>query len=73
MKTFYDGEEREILKIVMHSDRVRGNPYWNVYYKRGEAYGNLIVQATDELDAMRKFPEALARMSVNPDEESNKC
>jgi hypothetical protein len=71
MKTYYDGEEREILKIVQHSDRVRGDPYWNVYYKRGESYGNLIVQAKDELDAMRKFPEALARMSINPEDDNN--
>lgn len=68
-KTFYDGEDREILKIAMHSYMVRGDPYWIVYYKRGESHGNLLVRAKDELDAMRKFPQALADLSKNDDRE----
>ena len=71
MKTYYDGEEREILKIVMHSEMVRGDPWWLVYYKRGESHGNLIVQAKDELDAMLKFPETLAEYSKNFEEPNN--
>ena len=71
-KTYYDGEEREILEIRPFVFSY-GMQYWMVHYKRGESHGELLVPAVDELDAMRKFPQALADLSKNDDEESNKC
>ena len=71
MKTYYDGEEREILKIGYWTYHPKVGDVWVVTYKRGESIGQIMVAATDELDAMRKFPEALEQLSKN--EESNKC
>ena len=69
MKTYYDGEEREILKIYHWSVVDRKN-YWSVQYRRGDCVGALLVQAEDELDAMRKFLAALEEFSKNhPDDE----
>lgn len=74
MKTYYDGEEREILFIEAWGDHPKCGALWRVVYKRGDSTGNLIVAAPDELGAYNRFPEVLARMSFNPDdEESNKC
>ena len=67
MKTYYDGEEREVLKIEPYFS-LDGKPVWLVTYRRGESQGNLIVVADDELDAFNKFPEVLARMSINHEE-----
>ena len=70
MKTYYDGEEREILSIKYY--RTLGNkPLWLVTYQRGTSQGDLIVQAKDELDAMRKFPETLAKYSKNFEDDNN--
>lgn len=68
MKTYFDGEERTITEIrewgVLPNDITR--PYWCVYYTRGtEFHGSLLVQAKDELDAMRRFPAELERQSKN--------
>ena len=70
MKTYYDGEEREILgiKLWTHTGKTA---YWVVQYQRGESIGQLVVPAKDELDAMLKFPETLARMSKNYEDDNN--
>lgn len=68
MKTYYDGLEREIVGITQWPSNTLV-VYWLVEYRRGESIGQLLVEANDELDAMLKFPEALARMSFNPDDE----
>ena len=70
MKTYYDGEEREILRIERYST-LDNKPLWLVTYRRGESQGNLIVQAEDELDAFNKFPEQLARNSVIYEDDNN--
>ena len=67
MKTYYDGEEREITGIRYWSFH-NGQTYYCVYYKRGKFFGSLVVPAQDELDAMRKFPDELARQSINHEE-----
>jgi hypothetical protein len=66
MKTYFDGEEREIVAIVpqfLHSNGK--STVFMVVYKRGESTGQLLVPAKDELDAMRKFPDELERLSKN--------
>ena len=66
MKTYYDGEEREITGIKPYGI------YAGVYlveYKRGDSVGYLLVTAKDELEVYAKFPEELAKQSKN-DEES---
>jgi len=69
MKTYYDGEEREILGIeqwtFVPNKRIT---YWMVTYRRGESIGTLLLPAIDELDAMRKFPDELAKQSINPED-----
>lgn len=67
MPNYYDGEEREILgiKLWTHTGKTA---YWVVQYQRGESVGQLVVAAKDELDAFNKFPETLARMSINNEE-----
>lgn len=71
MKTYYDGEEREILGIEHYTYHPSRGDVWLVIYRRGDSQSSLLVPATDELDAMRKFPAELERLSKN--EESNKC
>ena len=63
-KTFYDGEEREIVGITQWPSSTLVT-YWLVEYRRGESIGQLLVAANDELDAMRKFPAELERLSKN--------
>ena len=68
MKTYYDGEEREITGIRYWSFH-NGQTFYCVYYTRGSEFkGALVLAATDELDAMRKFPDELARQSINHEE-----
>ena len=68
MKTYYDGEEREILSIEFSYAHPGQGDLWVVKYRRGTSYGSLIVRAKDELDACNKFPEELAKHSVNYEE-----
>lgn len=68
MKTYYDGEEREILKIEHWQFHQQFGEIWMVYYIRNGCRGMLPVHATDELDAFNKFPEALALHSKNNEE-----
>ena len=68
-KTYYDGEEREILFIVAWGDHPKHGALWRVVYKRGECMGSLIVAAPDELGAYNRFPEALEQLSKNDDRE----
>lgn len=67
-KTYYDGEEREIVKIGYWTHHPKVGAVWLVTYKRGESIGQIMVAAKDELDAMRKFPEALKQLSKNDKE-----
>ena len=69
MKTYYDGEEREILFIEAWGDHPKCGALWRVVYKRGESAGSLIVAAPDELGAYNRFPEALEKLSKNNNEE----
>ena len=69
MKTYYDGEEREILSIEFSYAHPGQGDLWVVKYRRGTSYGSLIVRAEDELDAFNKFPEQLALHSKNNNEE----
>ena len=68
MKTFYDGEEREILSIKFSYTHTGRKSVWVVTYKRGVSFGQIQILATDELDAMRKFPAELERLSKNHEE-----
>lgn len=71
MKTYYDGEEREILSVEPWITTSLVTCYM-VNYRRGDSNGSLLVEAKDELEAYAKFPEALARASINypdPDNE----
>lgn len=69
MKTFYDGEEREILKIGYWTHHPKMGDVWLVQYKRGESTGQIMVAAKDELEVYSKFPQALADLSKNDDRE----
>lgn len=71
MKTYYDGEEREILSIEFSYAHPGQGNLWVVKYRRGTSYGSLIVRAKDELDAFNKFPEELAKHSVNYEDDNN--
>ena len=68
MKTYYDGEEREILEIAYWTTTPKGGAVFKVRYKRGESVGEIVFPATDELDAFNKFPEYLAEYSINNEE-----
>ena len=68
MSTYYDGEEREILKIGYWTHHPKEGAVWMVQYKRGEFIGQIVFPATDELDAFNKFPAALERLSKNNEE-----
>ena len=63
MKTYYDGEEREIVSIT-HYSNVKGRDWWKVVYTCEGRGGELVVPANDELDAMRVFPIALEIFSI---------
>ena len=68
MKTYYDGEEREILEIAYWTTTPKGGAVFKVRYKRGESVGEIVFPATDELDAFNKFPAELERLSKNNEE-----
>lgn len=68
MKTYYDGEEREILGIEEHLWHPTLGTMWKVTYQRDGFVAYLLVPALDELDAMRKFPDELERLSKNHEE-----
>ena len=68
MKTYYDGEEREVTSITPYYFAPKMGQVWLILYKCGGRRGELLVPATDELDAFNKFPEVLARMSINHEE-----
>ena len=60
MKTYYDGEEREILEITPWYKGV-----YRVVYKRKEFVGELLLAAKDEIEVYQKFPAELERQSQN--------
>ena len=69
MKTYYDGEDREIVRMnYAYHHPVMGD-IWEVVYMRGGSRGHLYLAAKDELDVYRRFPEALEQLSKNDDRE----
>jgi hypothetical protein len=65
MKTYYDGEEREIVSITPYYwDSGKRSAVFRVVYKRGESVGELLVVAEDEIEVYQKFPDELARCSI---------
>ena len=68
MKTYYDGEEREVISITPYYFAPKMGQVWLVLYKCGGRRGELLVPATDELDAFNKFPEYLDAYSINYEE-----
>ena len=71
MKTYYDGEEREIISITHWQYHPQLGDVWDVQYRRDGKTGHLPVPAQDELDAMRKFHAELAKHSVNYEDDNN--
>lgn len=68
MKTYYDGEDREIISITRYYFAPKTGAVWRILYKCGVRRGELLVPATDELDAFNKFPAELERLSKNNEE-----
>ena len=65
MSKYYDGEEREIVRMdYAYHHPVMGD-IWEVVYMRNGNKGHLYLAAKDELDAYRRFPEALEKLSKN--------